>query len=102
MISFVTLLKLDKSDIPLVSLPVLFHQTAAFSFVSAYSVLQESPSEVTGNNTGLAWSGILGSLLSLLYHLCFQALFNLISAHIILAGPLVLFLPCPFTGIITI
>jgi len=102
MIFFVSLLKIDISDIPLVSLPILFYQTAAFSFVSAYSVLQAFPSEVTGNNTGLAWSGILGSLLYLLYHLRLKALFNLISAHIILAGPLVLFLSCPFTGIITI
>lgn len=62
-----------------------------------FSLLQASPSEVTGNNTGLAWSGILGTLhLGTLKLISTRVHPNLYYTHISLAGPLVLFLPCPF------
>lgn len=110
MISFVTFLKIDLSDIPLIFLPFLacvticFVYIVVFSFVSAYlgtySVVQAFPLEVTGNNTGLAWRGIPTYLGLGLYLFVSHTPSYLISTHSILAGPAVFILPCPFISTI--
>jgi len=100
MISFVTLFKIDLSDIHSSLLFALLWINLTFSFVLHIAFyrhfVQRSRATIRGwlvGHTGLY-------LLSLIYHLCASSV-NLISAHILLAGPAVLFLPCPFTGIIT-
>jgi len=101
MISFVALLKIDLFDIPLISLLLVWFGPHCPFPLLLHIALQAFPSEVTGNNTGLAgWAYWALSFVALIHHLyALKRIPNLYTHYI--GWPSCVVSALPFTGIIT-